>query len=1026
MFASTIKFFITNYKINYALFFAVFFVGFYSYWQIPKEVTPDIEPSSIRISGSYGGASVDMLNNMVVSPLEDQVQNIVGVEEVLSTLQPGRFSIVLELSKYEDKNEIKENVKDAINMISDDLPSDMSDPLIKSVAHARSLMFVTVLSTTKTHDELIEIAKEVKGKILSIPFVSDITIFGESDQFYEIVFDEKKMQAYGVEKNDVLAVVKELSYTFPIGKIEDKKNQFYLSTQNGKKDVGELENTLLKINGQYIYFKEFATITKRYEDSSTLASMNAKDAVTLAISQNSNGDAITISKEVRNLLHSLKTDDLDFDVKRDYSDRVKESLNVVFSNIIFAIILIGVLTVFLINVRLALVIVIGIPTSFVMGAVYFYLTGHSINVNSLIGVLLAVGIIVDDAIVVSENIQQYIEKGYPPKEAAFLGTKEMVKPVTIASFTTIFSFIPLLMISGRIGEIIELIPIAFCVLVLASLIESFIFLPLHSAHLLNPKAKTLSWEKVKKIYVKTLRFLTLYKKTFLIIFALTVTSATLFGIQNSKFQLFNRYDSGTINISLMANKNNTLEQTSHIIKQIESDLLLQKDSFFIQNVSSTSGHRRTATGETQMYPYVGNLNIELQKLAPTNFFDKFITPLLSIYYEKEGRIRTLSSQQVSKQIRQWLVTQKYKEKFDLSELMVVQSRMGAVKADIRIGLVAGDYKKALQAMQTIQNELKQIKGIENLGNNVKIGIDELKFKINAYGESLGLTEQKVGSFLSTVYSNKDVGTIYDNGKSLEIKTKSVYEDDYSYFQTLNIPLDEGKKVRLLEVCEVEKVQSLQKLEKDNGVSTFYIFANVDTDTITASEVMQMLKPHLSKIEKSGISILLKGEEEQKKALRLQMTLSIVLALSLIFLSLLYLFNSVRETLTVMSVIPFSILGLYVGHFLLDNNITLPSLIGAVGLAGVLVNDGILMMSAIKSATDEDTFYEKAASRFRPVMLTSITTIVGLFSLIFFATDIAVSFQPMAITLGFGLLWGTVVNLLYLPTLYRFLYQKRFL
>jgi multidrug efflux pump subunit AcrB len=1026
MFEKIIKFFIDNYKINYALLLAVFFAGFYSYSQIPKEVTPDIEPSSIRISGSYSGASVDMLNNMVVTPLEDQVQNIVGVEAVLSTVQPGKFSIVLELSKYENKNEIKENVKDAIGMISDDLPSDMNDPLIKSVAHARSLMFVTVLSTTKTHDELIEIAKEVKSKILSIPFVSDITIFGESDEFYEITLDEKKMAAYGLNKNEVLNVIKELSYTFPLGKIEDKNNRFYLSTQNGKKEVSELENTLLKVNGQYIYFKEFATISKRYEDSSTLASMNAKDAVTLAISQNSNGDAITISKDVRNLLQSLKTDDLDFDVKRDYSDNVKESLNVVFSNIIFAIILIGILTVFLINIKLALVIVIGIPTSFVMGAIYFYFTGHSINVNSLIGVLLAVGIIVDDAIVVSENIQQYIEKGYPPKKAAFLGTKEMVKPVTIASLTTIFSFIPLLMISGRMGEIIELIPIAFCVLVLASLIESFIFLPLHSAHLLSANTKTLSWEKIKKIYVKTLRFFTSYQKTFLVVFISFVTIATFFSIKHSKFQLFNRYDSGTINISLAANKNNTLEQTSHIIKQIESDFLQEKDNFFIQNVSSTSGHRRTATGETQMYPYVGNLNIELQKLAPTNFFDKYITPLLSVYYEKEGRTRTSSSQQVSKRIRQWLESKNYKEKYDLSELMVVQPRMGAVKADIRIGVVANEYKKALKAIQSIENELKRIKGIENLGNNVKLGIDELKFKVNAYGESLGLTEQKVGAFVASVYTKKDLGTIYDNGKSLEIKTKSLYEDDYSFFENLTIPLDDAKKVRLLEVCEIEKIQSLQKLEKDNGVSTFYLFANVDTDVITASEVTQVLKPVLSTIEKSGIEILLKGEAEQKKVLQLQMTLSIVLALGLIFLSLLYLFNSVRETLTVMSVIPFSMLGLYIGHFLLDNNITLPSLIGAVGLAGVLVNDGILMMSAIKAAKDEDAFYEKAASRFRPVMLTSITTIVGLFSLIFFATDIAVSFQPMAITLGFGLLWGTVVNLLYLPTVYRFLYQKRFL
>jgi len=1024
MFDKTIKFFIENYKINYALFIFVFILGIYSYSNIPKEVNPTIEPSTIRISGNYNGASVDILNKMAVIPLENEVKNIIGVNDIITKIYPGKFSITLELDKHEKKDEIKENVKDAIAMITSDLPSDMDDPLIKAVAHARSLMYVSVLSTKVPRDELLKIAKDLKTTLLGIPFLSDITIFGESDEYYEIQIDEKKIKAFGLEKKDISTIISELSYTFPAGKMDGKRNQFYLTTTNGKKSVENLANTLLKIGDITIYFKDIATVTKRYEDSSTLASMNGKGAITLAISQNPRGDAITLSEQVRKELDNLKTADIIFDIKRDNSFQVKESLNIVFSNIIFGILLICLFTIVLINSRMALVIIMGIPTSFVIGAIYFYFTGYSINVQSLVGVLLAIGIIVDDAIVVSENIQQYIEKGYPPKEAAYLGTKEMAKPVFWASVTTLFSFIPLLMISGRMGEIIQLIPIAFSALIFASLIESFIFLPIHASHILNNNSKTLSWEKSKKLYTNILQILMKYQKSFLVIFLVSVPLLIFFSAKHSKFHMFQKFDSSSVNITFKGDKNMTLEETSLIVRQIEQNLLKSKDKFFIKNVSSTAGHRRTATGETEIYPYVGNITVELYEKKPSNFFEKYISPIFSIYYETEERIRTLPSKVISKQLRGWLKKQHYKKKFKLEQIMVVERRMNAVKADIRIGIVSDDYQKALQSVHKLQEEIGNIQGIKYSGNNIKFGIDELKFHINSYGESLGITESYLGNFLSNVYMDKKIATIYGTKESYDVKSKSLYSDNFEYLKNIQIPLSDGKIVHLYNVCTIETIKSLEKLVKDNGITSFYMFANVNNDIITSSEVLKQIQPTIKELKKEGLKFIFKGEQEQKKRLEIEMLLSILLALSLIFLSLLYLFNSIKETLLVMSVIPFSMLGLYMGHFILGLHITIPSLIGAIGLAGVIVNDGIIMMDSIKKSTTKEDFYHNSAKRFRPIILTSITTIVGLFTLIFFATGMAVSFQPMAVTIGFGLIWGTILNLIYLPIMYGYFNHKQ--
>ena len=1020
MFERVLKFFIENYKINYTLFFLLFAVGIYAYTQIPKEISPTIEPDSITVRGSYAGASVDSLNKMAVQEIEDEVKNIVGVQTVTSVISPGRFSIILELDKRVDKTLVISDVEDAISLIQINLPSDMDEPIIRGVAHSRSIMHVSILSSELPRDQLKDLSKKFKSKLLSIKDVSDVTIFGDSELFYEVLIDEKKVNAYNLSLSETLRMFSELSYIFPLGKIENIKKQYYISTSNGKKLSTEIENTIISVNDQQIALKDIASIEKRYEDSSTLASMNGANSITLAISQNPKGDAVSIAQNIKKLIAKMSVNGVDFNVRMDKSTVIKDRLNIVISNILLGVILITLLTALLINIRIAFIIALGIPTSFVIGAIYFYFTGYSINVNSLIGVLLAIGIIVDDAIVVSENIQQYIEKGHSAKEAALLGVKEVAKPVTIASLTTLFSFIPLLMLSGRLGEIIQLIPIAFSALVIASLIESFIFLPIHASHTLSLNSRTLSWEKINAYYSKILKLFVKYQKSFLLIFLIIVPALIYQGVKSSKFQMFQPFDASSINITFKAKPTTTLEESLVIVQTLEKDILEQKERFFVKHVSSTAGYRRSATGSAEMYPYVGYISIELHKMKPENFVDKYITPYLSFYYDSQGRIRETSSQEISKELRGWLKKQGYKKQFELSNLMVVENKMGHTKADIRIGIISNDYQKALKAIRDIEDGFSNVNGIKYFGDNVKVGPDEIKLKLNSYGEELGITEKYLGGYISGLYLSRKVGTIFDGNELLDIKVKSFnIEDDLESFKRLEIPI-KNIFVKLKDICEFEKVESLERLVKDDGETNFYVFANVNPSVVTATEVLEQISPIIEKLKtQKGIKLKFKGEAEQKRTMQTEMILASILAITLIFISILYLFNSLRETLIVMSVIPFSLLGVYIGHFIMGLNISLPSLIGALGLAGVIVNDGIIMMSTLKTATSKDEIFILAKRRLRPILITSITTIIGLSSLIFFATAQAVTFQPLAVTIGFGLLWGTILNLFYLPTMYNF-------
>jgi len=1026
MFERFLKFFIDNSRMNYTLFFLVCAIGIYSYTKIPKEIFPSFELDTVKISGYYSGASIDILDKIAVREIEDEVKSIEGITDVSSIISPGRFTIILEIQKGKNKYDILAKVKDAVDIAKTNFPDDMDDPNVKVIEFKKALLDIAISSRKLTLDELKESAKDIKDKVLSIGNISEAYIYGDSDMFFNIRIDEKKVEALGIDKNSLYNALSKISYIFPLGKIEDSKKHYYISTYNGKKSEKELSSTKLKVGKKSFYLSEIAIVEKRHEDSATLSSLNGANSLTIAVSQSEEANAIELSKKIKRLIEQIQSQNSDFTLTifNDNSTRIKDRLNIVFSNIMLGIILLTILMAVLINSRMSMIVALGIPTSFIMSAIYFYLFGYTINMISLVGVLIALGIVVDDAIVVSENIQQHIEKGMQPKEAALKGTLEMAKPVMIASLTTLFSFIPALMISGTMGEFIKLVPIAFSSLVLASLIESFLFLPIHAAHILKKDAKVLSWQKANRVYGFIIQKLMQYKKSFLAVFIIIVPILTLLSIKNSKFQMFPRFDTTTMNISIKADVNTKVEDMFKIAKSIEKDLLNKKDFFGIKHISTTAGFRMDADQKSENYPYVAYIKLELHKLKADNFVDKFITPYLSFYYDKKGRIRDEKSFKIAKKLRNFLIHQNYKEKFALKEIFVAERKAGPVKSDIKIGLISHDNKKLISSIESLKKEIAQIKGIKSIADSLNFGVDEIKIKVNSFGESLGVDEGSVGYALSHLFLSRKKSVAFDEKDMLDIKIESIAKDDISRLEEFIFSLPDGKKVALSDITDFEIIKSFEKVIKDNGDKTFYIYANVDPKIITASEVIEKIDPLIQKIEKGGVEVKILGENEKKKDLKNDLAAATALAMLLILLSLLYMFNSFKDTFIVMSVIPFSFLGVMIGHFAMGMNMSMPTMIGGLGLAGVVINDGIIMMTYLRRAKSIKEVFNEAAKRLRPIVLTSVTTLVGLATLIFFPTGQAVIFQPLAVALGFGLAWGTILNLLYLPVLFTFLNAKK--
>ncbi len=1027
MFEKFLRFFMDNARMNYLLFALVFLTGIYSYIKTPKEIFPSFELDMVSVSGHYAGASIDILDKMAVKDIEDEVKNVDGIKEMATIISPTRFNMILELEKRVDRYNTADKIKDAVALAKQNLPEDMDEPTVSVLEIKRDLMNVAITSENSSHATLIQKANSLKDKISTLQHISEVIIYGDSDIYYDINLNTQKIKALGLSESALSTAIAGLSYIYPIGKVEDSYGgHYYISTFNGKKNAEDMLKSRINVGGKTIYLKDVATVEKRHEDASTMFSVDNKNSVDIAIKQSKVGNALILSEQINKIVNELNENSEIFSyiIHNDHSVQIKDRLNIIVSNILLGLILISLLVMFLINTRMSFIISLGIPTSFVLGAFYLFVSGYSINMISLIGVLIALGIIVDDAIVVSENIQQHIEEGMEPKEAAIVGAKEMFKPVTIASLTTLFAFIPALMMSGTMGEVIKLIPITVAVLVFASLIESFVFLPIHAAHVLKKEQKTASWTKANRVYSLVIHYLIKYKKSFLFSFVIIVPLLMVLGMKMSKFQMFPKFDATTIHLALKANVNRSTEETYEILKIIQKEIYAQKDKFYIDHVGVVSGWRRDSAGNSESYPYVGQITLELQKLKAQNFVDKFITPNLSFYYDSEGRTRDEKSQPIAKKLRAFLKEQNYKERFALTDIDIVEKKVGPIKSDLKIGLIGEDNTKIANLISKLKEELESLNGITSVDSGIKFGIDEIKLKINDYGESLGINEQTLGRILSNMYLERKIALSFDAQNLLEIKIKSDNKDSIESFKNYELPLGDNRQVLLKDVVEFKVIKSFEKVIKDFGEKNFYIYANVDPKILTANEALAKIQPLLDGAKKDGIKLKFKGEKEKQKDLKNDMMAASGLAMILIMLSMLYLFNSFRETLMMMSVIPFAFLGVLIGHFMLGLNLSMPSIIGMLGLSGVVINDGIIMMMNLKKANNMEDIYYFAAKRFRPIVLTSITTLIGLSSLIFFPTGQATIFQPMAIALGFGLAWGTVLNLLYLPVLYTFLNFKR--
>ena len=374
----------------------------------------------------------------------------------------------------------------------------------------------------------------------------------------------------------------------------------------------------------------------------------------------------------------------------------------------------------------------------------------------------------------------------------------------------------------------------------------------------------------------------------------------------------------------------------------------------------------------------------------------------------------------------WLEPLKAKKDGDgllFDELVVKVPGAGIIAHDIEVSVSSKEEKLTLNAIEDLRNEFAKITGVKDIADDAEIGEKELKLRVNAYGQELGFNEEIVSAELRSYYLKGEYGKMFNSTGLVRIKIESAVKESIDSIDSIELRVPSTNQfVALKDICDFIMVQGFVAINKEDGVRIRSVYASIDKKLITSSEVMKKLESKIQEIKNSGCKVDIKGEEKENNKNKKEMMESAVISIFLIFITLVWLFDSIKKPLIVISTIPLVFFGVLLGHFIMGIHLTMPGMIGAVGLAGVVVNDGLIMVRFISGTNNKEDLILRAKHRLRPILLTSLTTVLGLSTLIFFASGQALILQPMAISLGFGIAWATVLNLVYVPLLYAVSYK----
>lgn len=993
--------------------------GLYVASTMNAQTFPDVDPRQITVSVAYRGATPEEVEAAVTRRVEEALIGIEGVERVRSTAAEGSGLVVVELKDFVDAGKVKDDVETAVDQIAVFPPADAERPRI-AIAEAASDVLRLAVYGDLPELELRAAAERIEQDLLALEGINLVRLEGVRDREISIEVSEAALREYGLSFDQVAGAVNAASVDLSGGALRTSGGQILLRTDEERETGREFEDIVVRSDpsGRRVLLRDVASIKDAFEDDEIDNSYRGSPAAFIQIGRSDDQDAFDISEKALGLLRSYDPPPgVAIEVVSDQTVIIADRLNLLVRNAVMGLALVFVFLTFTLDLRLAFWTTLGIPISF-MGAFLVFGSFLTITMPMLFGLIVVLGIVVDDAIVVGENIYEAQQRDPGSAHGAVHGTLGVAAPVTIGVITTVAAFAPLLFTTGTLGQILFPVPVVVISILLVSLLEAFFILPAHLSHAGDWSVGQMARAKeaVQRalaalrdrvvmpvaIAATRARYVTLA-----IFFAALIVTGGMVAAGGLKFVFFPSVEADEVSVSLEMAEGTAFERTEQAMDRVVAaamDAVGGEDSPTFKSLSVTVGGRLGggftpgASGRT-VGPHLAEATLVLAPAAE----------------------RDISSEEVARRWREAV------GQIPGAQSISFTSSLVGAGADVSINLSHADETSLAAAVERLSASLRGYPGVGEVRTNLSDGKRQLEFALTPAGSAAGLTTQDIARQVRQAFFGEEVQRIQRGREEVLVFVRYPADErrSLSDLDAMRIRIPGGGEVPLGVVASVTETTSPATIERVDGRRVVTLEADVDeavtTPNVVNRTIEQDLMPALQK-QDPQLLFSFEGQSRSQSEDLASLSGNLVVAVGIIFVLLASALRSYAQPLIIMAAIPFAALGAVWGHMLMGYDLSFLSLFGVVALTGVVINGSVVLLDhyntvrAQEDIASFDAIMQAVSRRFRPIFLTTITTFLGLAPMLAETSLQARFLIPMAISLGFGILVSGFMILALVPVL----------
>lgn len=1009
------KFSVTKPVLINILMITVLALGLFSLISLPQEQFAEVPFYWVNVIVPYPGVAAEDMEASVTIPVENAFQGMDRLKQISSTTSEGLSVVRVEFDDGIDDQLFKALFQDAQTRFSQvTLPDGTLPAILDDFSSSDFLPVIEVIiSGNLPYQELREQALALQNEILKVGDVADVQIIGLPERQIQVQLDPTMLASLGLSVNEVVRSISEQNRSVPSGNLTTQSHEYLIRTLGSIREVDDINSVIVRRSNQgegIIRVSDVARVVDGFEKDTPFNRFNGSPSVSLRVTKVVKGNSVSIVDRVRSIVEEQQqVSGAKLTLFNDSTVQIASSLSVLSSNALMGLALLVIILGLFIGVRNSLITALGIPVTFALTFLVLDLLGETINTNTLFGLVLVLGLIVDHGIVIIENSYRLQTLGMKRHEAAILGVNQVIWPIIAATGTTVAAFLPLMIIPGTIGKFLRVIPLTVTIALIVSTFEALFFLPSHYAEW-GPRERNIV-RKPKKdrfgIFVGRYRMFleNLYNRKGLYMVILLLITVGVFSLVGTlKQDLFSAEDYSYFNIEITTPLGSTLDQTNRIVQSYEEVLLGKMGNGEILSISSNIGGSGNSQTTTQ-----AQITVDLAE-------------------KDQGRQRSIEA----------IIDELKRETYYLSgseQVLFTKAQTGPpTSADFSFRLSGDSYQPIINAAAALSNALASIENVSNVQSDFVPGNPVLRVEVNQDQASrLGISVSTIAGYLRSRFDGVTVGTFFLENEEIDIIAQFAAKsaDRFEDLEQILIPTDDLRLVPLSSVATIKLDNSIGSIRRVEGKREITITADASGDVdqkAVNSQIRQLWDTQLE-ARYAGVDLVVGGEFADFSNLLIDILRVFVLGIFLMYLILGAQFNSYSQPFLILLSVPFAFIGVVFYLFVSGTPLSTTVIYSAVALAGVAVNDAIVLISFINDLRSEgksvrEAVFESAVTRIRPILLTSLTTIAGLLPTAIGIGGYSVVWSPMASTIMVGLVFSTLSALLIIPLLYGVLYDRK--